>query len=293
MNTKGLYKWESESCGVERSPHKKEDIKFSIVIPTLNQVSTLEDTLQSVIRQDYSNYELIIIDGGSTDGTIDLVMEYKEYVSYFKSEKDTGQSSAINKGFKKASGDIYAWINSDDFYLQGAFSNVASIFEKNRSIDVVVGAGEIVTKECVFLKHVKAMPMKRTNLLMWENDKWIMQQCCFWKSEVWKKSGGVDESLHLLMDYDLWLRYSNYANSCTTESVLAVMRYYPGAKTISEKKRVNEEIAYVYAKNNAYDKVRALVRRMEEEKTELARSIEKEKRRLSHRLFNRIGLGKI
>lgn len=293
MNIKDLYRWEVEDCDVKRSDHRTGDIKFSIVIPTLNQVETLEDTLQSVIRQDYGNYEIIIIDGGSTDGTIDMVMDYKEYIDYFKSEKDSGQSSAINKGFKEATGDIYAWINSDDFYLQGAFSQVASVFERDNSLDIVIGAGEIVTRECAFLKHIPAMEMKRKNLLMWENDKWIMQQCCFWKSEVWRRSGGVDESLHLLMDYDLWLNFSNFAKSSTTESVLAVMRYYPGAKTISEREKVNEEMAYVYAKNNAYDKVKALVRRIEKEKAELARNLEEEERKLTRRFFNKIGLKKL
>lgn len=293
MNTKNLYKWEVDNCELKRSPQKIGDIKFSIVIPTLNQVKTFEDTLQSVIRQDYGNYEIIVIDGGSTDGTIDMVMEYKEYISYFKSEKDSGQSSAINKGFKKATGDVYAWINSDDFYLQGAFSQVASVFKRDNSVDIVVGAGEIVTRECIFLKYIPAMEMERKNLLMWEDDKWIMQQCCFWRSEVWKKSGGVDESLHLLMDYDLWLNYSNFAKSCTIESILAVMRYYPGAKTISERERVNEEMAYVYAKNNAYDKVRALVRRIEKDKAKLSKSLEEEEKKLTRRFLNKIGLKKI
>lgn len=290
MKKKSLYKWRIEDNHDEGSLHAKEGIKFSIVIPTLNQVNTLEDTLQSVIRQDYPNYEIIVIDGGSTDGTTELVMDYKEYVSYFKSEKDSGQSSAINEGFKQATGDIFAWINSDDFYLQGAFSQVASLFEKDSAIDVVIGAGEIVTKECVFLKDIRPMEMVRSNLLMWESDKWIMQQSCFWKAAIWHRSGGVDESLHLLMDYDLWLRYSDFAKSCTTDSVLAVMRYYPDAKTVSLKKRVNEEMAYVYAKNDAYDKLRILVRRIVEEKEELAMSLEKEERKLSRRLLNKIGL---
>jgi glycosyltransferase involved in cell wall biosynthesis len=293
IRQKKLYKWRQEEGFLERSEKRSRSLMFSVVIPTFNQVETIEDTLQSVIRQDYGNIELIVIDGGSTDGTVDLIQGYRQYISYFESKRDAGQSSAINKGFRKASGDIYAWINSDDFYLEGAFTKVAKCFDENEKIDIVIGGGDIVTKDCKFLKHIPGIEMVRSNLLAWDANNWIMQQSCFWKADLWKESGGVDETLNLLMDYDLWFRYSKLGLSKTINTDLAVMRYYPSAKTVLHKNRAKEEVAYVYGKNGAYDNLRKLVRDLVHDKEELEKRMTKQERRLSIRLFKRIGLGGI
>jgi len=293
MQKKILYKWQHGEDFIRRHEKPLEDLMFSIVIPTFNQVETIEDTLQSILRQDYGNVEIIVIDGGSTDGTVDLVQSYMQYISYFESKRDAGQSCAINKGFQKASGDIFAWINSDDFYLEGAFSKVAECFDRDGTIDIVIGGGDIVTMDCKFLKHVTGMDMVRSQLLKWEENNWIMQQSCFWRSELWKKSGGVDETLHLLMDYDLWLRYAELGVSRTIDYDLAVMRYYPDAKTVLYKHKVKEEVAYVYGKNHAYDKLKELVRELMHDKEVLEKRISKQERRLTNRLLKRIGLGDI
>ena len=197
IRSKIMYGWNNDQLGPtdEKQPSNQ---KISIVVPTLNHGDTIEHTLLSIINQGDQNYEIIVMDGGSSDNTKEIIDKYRDYITYFESRKDNGQSDAINRGFSFADGDIYAWINSDDYYLPNAFRLVKKTFSENNGIDIVVGSGDVVTKDCEFLKHIKGLEMKRDNLLGWHNDQWIMQQCCFWTAEIWKRSGGVDEDLHLL-----------------------------------------------------------------------------------------------
>ncbi len=103
----------------------------SIITPSYNQVQYLEDTIQSVIQQDYPNIEYIVVDGGSTDGSLEVIERYKNKLAWWVSEPDQGQADAINKGFRKASGEIIAWLNSDDLYLPGAISSAVELFQEN------------------------------------------------------------------------------------------------------------------------------------------------------------------
>ena len=107
--------------------------KISIVMPSYNQAEFIEKSILSVLNQDYKNIELIIIDGGSNDGTIEIIKKYQDYIFFWVSEKDKGQSDALNKGFKLASGEIYGWLNSDDIYLPNAFHNLMLAFKNNSS----------------------------------------------------------------------------------------------------------------------------------------------------------------
>lgn len=239
--------------------------KLSIVIPTLNQCATLEDTILSIINQSYGNYEIILIDGGSSDNTHAIAHKYKEYISVYESKKDNGQSSAINRGFSYASGDIYAWLNSDDFYLPDAFRIVVDSYRNTDPFDILVGAGDIVSFNAVFLKHINEMEMSYAQVLQWVDNKWLMQQSCFWRRELWNQVGGVDESLSLLMDIDLWLRLSRVGTTVTTSASLAAMRYYPSAKSSFMRNKVMEEIGYVYAKNHEYVKIREVIRDLVEQ----------------------------
>jgi glycosyltransferase involved in cell wall biosynthesis len=233
--------------------------KFSVVIPTLNQADTIEHTLLSIIHQDYKNFEIIVIDGGSTDNTTDIINKYRPWITYYISGVDSGQSNAINRGFALATGDIYAWINSDDYYLPFAFRRIAEQFSNHKEIDIIVGSGDVISKDFKFLKHITPMQMERQNLLRWLEGKWIMQQACFWTDKVWKECGGVDESLQLLMDFDLWFRFSKLGRSRLINEPLAAMRYYPDIKTVTLKDIVKEETAYVFAKNSEFTEVRKIV----------------------------------
>ena len=118
--------------------------RISIITPTFNQAGFIEQTINSVLGQGYPNLEYIIIDGGSTDGTVDLIRKYETQLAYWVSEKDGGQSNAINKGLKFATGDIIAYINSDDYYLDGAFERVANAYRDNPAVDLWHGRCRVV-----------------------------------------------------------------------------------------------------------------------------------------------------
>jgi len=284
-----MYGWNNDQIGPtdEKQPSNQ---KISIVVPTLNHGDTIEHTLLSIINQGDQNYEIIIMDGGSSDNTKDIIDKYRDYITYFESRKDNGQSDAINRGFGFADGDIYAWINSDDYYLPNAFRLVKKTFSENKGIDIVVGSGDVVTKDCQFLKHIKGLEMKRDSLLGWHNDQWIMQQCCFWTAEIWKKSGGVDEDLHLLMDYDLWLRFSSLGRSKAIEDRIAIMRFYKEAKTVALRSRIKEEEAYVYAKNGAFPELRTIVKELSLRNEELTSIVVKYERSLINKMLRKIGV---
>jgi len=289
IRSKNMYGWNNDQLGPtdEKQPSNQ---KISIVVPTLNHGDTIEHTLLSIINQGDQNYEIIIMDGGSSDNTKDIIDKYRDYITYFESRKDNGQSDAINRGFGFADGDIYAWINSDDYYLPNAFRLVKKTFSENKEIDIVVGSGDVVTKDCQFLKHIKGLEMKRDNLLGWHNDQWIMQQCCFWTAEIWKKSGGVDEDLHLLMDYDLWLRFSSLGRSKAIEDRIAIMRFYKEAKTVALRSRMKEEEAYVYAKNRAFPELRTIVKELSLRNEELTSIVVKYEGSLINKMLRKIGV---
>jgi glycosyltransferase involved in cell wall biosynthesis len=236
--------------------------KLSIVIPTLNQSETLEHTILSIINQDYNNYEIIIVDGGSSDNTQSIVKKYGSWITHNKIGIDRSQSDAINKGFHYATGSIFAWINSDDYYLPGAFTRTIDSFNSDPGADVIVGVGDIITKDCKFLKRVYPVSMEHINLIKWlqgEGD-WIMQQSCFWRSRIWQASGGVDTNLNLLMDVDLWFAFAKLGKSKNIDFPLAVMRYYPEIKTVSLRDDAKAETAYILARNGACDEVRQIVK---------------------------------
>jgi len=296
LSRKPLYGWPS-SLSLQEPPlpqskaHSGRDpsLKISIVIPTLNQGDTIEDTIFSIINQDYPNYEIIIMDGGSNDTTLDIINRYRPYLAHVTSAPDKGQSQAINRGFKRATGDIFAWLNSDDFYLPGALSKVAEAFSDPR-VEFLVGAGEVVSMEQKFLRFVPQRFLNHDALLDWKNDRWIMQQSCFWRSALWKSVGGVDESLTLLMDYELWFKFSTSCNPSALDQKLGVMRYYPEVKTVKLRKKTNQELAYIYAKYGLFDELKELVSSLVERNSELEAQLWTYKSSLPVRLLKKFYL---
>ena len=127
--------------------------KISIITPSFNQVDFLERTLLSVLEQDYPNIEYIVIDGGSTDGSVELIKKYESRLAYWVSEKDRGQAHAINKGLERATGDWVAWQNSDDTYYPGTFSQLAAVAQSNRSAQLIVGNG-LDQSGCILAKKL-------------------------------------------------------------------------------------------------------------------------------------------
>ncbi|MCS5692530.1 glycosyltransferase [Cyanobium sp. FGCU-6] len=264
---------------------------MSVVIPTLNQGDTIEDTLVSILAQDCLDHlEIIVMDGGSTDGTMAVLERYRPWIHHLITGPDGGQSQAINRGLSLARGDILAWINSDDYYLPGALAAVLQRFGSDPALQFLVGAGDVVSLENTFLRHVPSLPMNTTTMQEWKLDRWVMQQSCFWRRELWQRVGGVDESLHLLMDYDLWFRFSKLTQAGRIDRTLAAMRYYPAAKTVRQRSKASEEMAYVYAKNGALSDLRELLDSLGRERSRLEARIHRYDSQLLVRLLKRLRL---
>jgi glycosyltransferase involved in cell wall biosynthesis len=200
----------------------------SIVTPSLNQGHYLREALDSVRAQTHSPIEHIVVDGGSTDGSLELLREYQDV--QWRSEPDRGQSHALNKGFASASGEVFGWLNSDDTYLPDA---VASGVEALRSTQAALVYADV---ERVNDDHVnpRRIPSRPTWDLWTElNDgNGIFSPSVFFTRAAFDAVGGLDESLHLTMDYDLWLRIGKRFTICHVEAVWAVQRIHDGAKTM-------------------------------------------------------------
>ncbi len=177
--------------------------KITIITPTYNQGEFIEKTIISVLDQNYPNLEYIIIDGGSTDATIDIIKKYEKQITYWISEPDYGQSDAINKGFKLASGDIINWLNSDDYLEENTLSMIANEF-KIHSIDVLCGYSNLITPKGVIKKRTSR---PETNYAEFIAHGHIMQPSTFFSKEIFNEFTPLENSLHYMMDHYLWLQY--------------------------------------------------------------------------------------
>lgn len=220
--------------------------KISIVTPSFNQAEFLEETIRSVLLQGYPNLEYIIIDGGSTDGSIEIIKKYEPWLTYWVSERDRGQSQAINKGFQHATGDIFAFINSDDYYLQGAFTRVAENFSED--FQLFVGLTFQIRIDGSLTGKRRAPSLAVSDVADWQKN-WFRQPGCFFSKEIYQKVGGIDESLQYSLDFDLWLRMLKLGVGKYIENELAVARNHPAMKTQNKGGRGFAEDRLVQIKN--------------------------------------------
>ena len=193
---------------MSNSSEKLDWPRVSIVTPSYNQGKFIEETIVSVLEQDYPNLEYIVIDGGSTDETPDIIAKYQDKIHYWVSEPDRGQSHALNKGFAQASGDIVAWLNSDDVYIKNAVRSAARIM-MNSGAHIVYSRAKLTTAEGEFIRMYEPPEdlVFRDMLFMWQHDFVCPPQpSVFVSRHVIEELGGIDESLDYAMDYDLWLR---------------------------------------------------------------------------------------
>lgn len=204
--------------------------KISIVTPSFNQGKFLEKTILSVLEQGYPNLEYIIIDGGSSDESVEIIKKYADRLAYWVSEPDRGQSHAINKGFEQATGEIFGWLNSDDWYHPGALQAVADAFAVNPEAGAVVGAGEMLYQESGTTLLVEPFEVTLDSLFRFV-DRYFCQPSCFFTAKAWKQCGPLDESLHLAMDLDIWLRIAKKFSFATIQSNLSVSLVHADAKT--------------------------------------------------------------
>ncbi len=207
------------------TPDGKPWPKISIVTPSFNMVNYIEDTILSVISQGYPNLEYIIIDGGSKDGTVDIIKKYEKWITYWVSEPDKGMYDAIQKGFERSTGEIMAYINSDDKYHYNAFFTAATIFSSMEDVDWVLGRASFYNEEGSIV-DVKDM-RKWSKLNYYLGDfKWIQQESILWRRNLWIKAGSkINTRLKLAGDYELWLRFFRFARLHTVETVFGGFRF--------------------------------------------------------------------
>lgn len=201
--------------------------KISIVTVNYNNGAFLEETILSVIEQDYPNLEYILIDGGSTDNSLQIIEKYQNHFSYWVSEKDEGPYHAVQKGLEKSTGEIMAWINSDDKYLPKSFFAVAEIFEEFGEVKWLMGLAREYTEYGALVGRITLPWSRWSKYRYYTNDyQFIQQESSFWKRELWEKSGAkIDTSYQLAGDLELWSRFFRHEKLHTTIVELAGFRH--------------------------------------------------------------------
>lgn len=203
--------------------------KISVVTPSFNQARFLEETILSVLSQGYPDVEYIVMDGGSTDGSVGIIGKYADRLAHWQSAKDDGQADAIRKGFAMANGEILGWLNSDDTLTPGTLGKVGEFFAAHPDVDLVYGDLDLVDPGGKRL--YTARPLLRLGILVHENP-FVPQQSMFWRRSLYDKVGGVDPAFRFAMDLDLVVRFL-IAGSRVRKlpGILAKYRWHPAAKS--------------------------------------------------------------
>ena len=199
----------------------------SIVTPSYNQAAYLEQTITSVLEQDYPHLEYLVADGASTDGSVEIIRKYADKLAFWVSEKDSGQAEAINKGLARAKGDILAWLTSDDYYLPGTVRAAVEVFQANPEVVLVYGNMLAVDEHGQTTNLLKYHPLNIEDLLCFEI---IGQPAVFFRRDAFEKAGPLDESYHCFLDHHLWLRIALQGRILHVNETWAAARYHPEAK---------------------------------------------------------------
>lgn len=223
--------------------------KITIITPSYNQGQYIEQTILSVIEQNYPNLEYIIIDGGSTDNTIEIIKKYQKHIAYWVSEKDRGQSHAINKGISVATGDIFNWINSDDYLEKDSLQKIAEIFVQNPQMNLLCGHSNIF-----YQNNSSKSFLSRTNIYKTIEETLIHEEInqpgMFYKMSCIKELGGINESLHYVMDLELWFRYMlkfGIGNILQIDATFANFRIHENSKTTEDETKFRKEAYEVFS----------------------------------------------
>lgn len=222
-----------------KPPPLKSPPVISIVTPSYRQGEFIERTIKSIVDQGYPYLEYIIQDGGSRDETLDVLARYEEFLAYAASVKDNGFGNAINRGFRRSTGEIMAWLNSDDLLLPGTLHYVASYFERHPNVDVVYGHRVVIDSLDADIGRW-VLPPHDDEILSWAD--YVPQETMFWRREIWEKAGGqIDESLRFAIDWDLLLRFrAAGATFARVPRFLGGFRVHAQQKTSSQMVNVGD-----------------------------------------------------
>ncbi len=214
--------------------------RVTVVTPSFNQARFLEATILSVLNQGYPNLEYIVMDGGSTDGSVDIIRRYERRLSSWTSGRDAGQSDAINRGFERSTGPILAWLNSDDAYLPGTLDFAARFFAAHPKVDLIYGDTVLIDTGDRPLRTLREVPFSRGAML--HDAVNLSQPVSFWRREAFFDAGRLREDFHYCMDTDLWVRMLDAGKRFRhVRRLLGCYRVYPEAKS-GDRPRVSAEI---------------------------------------------------
>jgi glycosyltransferase involved in cell wall biosynthesis len=227
---------------------------ISIVTPSFNQAQFIEGTIRSILLQGYPGLEYIIIDGASTDNSVEIIKRYEPWLTYWVSEPDRGQSHAINKGFAHCTGELVNWINTDDRLLLGALQAIVMTAVKHPNAPAYVGSGKVVDTQGNVLRVDEPRGLRRTALGDWRKNGIWQPACFFRKSDLDRFGGTVNENLFVCFDLDLWLCLSTAGDFVRVKQTIAEITVHPDAKTQKEIGRMLVELVVVQAKNGFLEK---------------------------------------
>lgn len=202
-------------------------IRVSVITPSYNQAAYLEQTIRSVLEQDYPQIEYFVIDGGSTDGSVEIIQKYAKRFAYWVSEKDRGQADAINKGFVRATGDVVAWLNSDDYYLPGVVRAAVKVFEEHPDAALVYGNMLAVDENGKTFNTFTYRQLKLDDLLCFQI---IGQPAVFMRRAALQKTDGLNLNFHFLLDHLLWIQIAKHGQLLYVNQTWSAARYHAEAK---------------------------------------------------------------
>ena len=236
----------------------------SIVIPSFNQASFLEISIRSVLEQDYPNCELILVDGGSNDGSVDIIRRYADRFSWWVSEKDNGHADALNKGFSHAGGEILAWLNSDDTYYPGAISDAVATLHAHPEAGMVYGDADLTDETGKIIGHFASRPTDYQKML--RGSVHIPQATTFFRADLWKQVGPLSLTLFYAFDYDLWVRLAKVSELLYIPHKWAAFRLHSEGKSLLNDDRCYPDMLKVYARERggglSWIYLRATIRRL-------------------------------
>lgn len=213
--------------------------KISVVTCSYNHVRFLERTIRSVLDQEYPNLEYIVIDGGSADGSVEILRRYSDRLSYWVSEPDQGQTHALTKGFERATGEVLCWLCSDDLHEPSTLHEVGRFFTENPDAQIVYGDSTWIDAEDRIIAPKKE---HRFNRFIWMYDhNFIPQPSTFWRRDLYRQVGGLDKTFDIAMDADLWMRFAEITKIHHVPRPWSRMRFYPEQKVRTLLQRGRQE----------------------------------------------------